>query len=107
VLFTLEDTFLSVAVTFSPGLAVPEASTTSLVLPPDGGLKGAGPDVPSAPERSQGFGGEPAKCNYMLITSEINVYVKNNSNNKLSKRAQLLHCLPPIKLWITSLQPLI
>lgn len=69
-LFTLEDTFLSVAVTFSPGLAVPEASTTSLVLPPDGGLKGAGPDVPSAPERSQGFGGEPAKCNYMLITSE-------------------------------------
>jgi len=63
VLFTLlAETFLSVAVTFSPGLAVPEASTTSLVLPPDGGLKGVGPDVPSPPERSHGFGGEPVEC---------------------------------------------
>lgn len=41
--------------TISPGFAVPEASTTSLVLPADGGLKGAGPDDP--PARSQGFGG--------------------------------------------------
>jgi len=77
VLFTLEETFLSVAVTFSPGLAVPEASTTSLVLPPDGGLKGAGPDVPSAPERSQGFGGEPEKCIYKLITSESITFQRN------------------------------
>jgi hypothetical protein len=72
VLFTLAETFLSVAVTFSPGLAVPEASTTSLVLPPDGGLKGAGPDVPSAPERSQGFGGEPAKC--ILHVNNIRIH---------------------------------
>lgn len=42
--------------TISPGFAVPEASTTSLVLPADGGLKGAGPDD-EAPARSQGFGG--------------------------------------------------
>jgi hypothetical protein len=47
--------FRSVAVTISPGFAVPEASTTSLVLPPDGGLNGAGPD--EEPARSQGFGG--------------------------------------------------
>lgn len=56
----MAERFLSVAVTVSPGLAVPEASTTSLVVPPDGGLKGAGPEVPSAPARSHGFGGEPA-----------------------------------------------
>lgn len=36
-LFTLE-TPLSVVGTISPGFAVPEASTTSLVLPEDGGL---------------------------------------------------------------------
>ena len=41
--------------TTSPGFAVPEASTTSLVLPEDGGLKGTGPD--DDPARSQGFGG--------------------------------------------------
>ena len=39
----------------SPGFAVPEASTTSLVLPADEGLKGTGPD--EVPARSQGFGG--------------------------------------------------
>jgi hypothetical protein len=43
-LVTLEVTLFPVVETTSPGLAVPEASTTSLVLPPDGGLKGAGPD---------------------------------------------------------------
>lgn len=47
--------FLLFAGTISPGFAVPEASTTSLVLPADGGLKGAGPDDP--PACSQGFGG--------------------------------------------------
>jgi hypothetical protein len=52
------------SVTFSSGLAVPEASTISPVLPPDGGLKGAGPYAPSAPERSQGFGGESANHIY-------------------------------------------
>lgn len=41
--------------TISPGFAVPEASTTSLVLPCDGGLNGAGPD--EDPALSQGFGG--------------------------------------------------
>lgn len=53
--FLLTAALLSAAVTISPGFAVPEASTTSLVLPPDGGLKGAGPD--EEPARSQGFGG--------------------------------------------------
>ena len=48
---------LSAAETISPGLAVPEASTTSLVLPPDGGLKGVGPD--EVPVVSQGFRGGP------------------------------------------------
>jgi hypothetical protein len=67
VLFTLGAAFPSITVTFSLGLAVPEASTTSLVLPPDGGLKGAGPEVPSVPDRSQGFGGGPAKCTNKLI----------------------------------------
>nr|GMD14009.1 hypothetical protein Iba_chr07bCG2260 [Ipomoea batatas] len=49
--------FLSAAVTISPGLAVPDASTTSLVLPGEEGLKGAGPE--DDPALSQGFGGEP------------------------------------------------
>lgn len=43
--------------TTSPGLAVPEASTTSLVLPLEGGLNGAGPDAD--PARSHGFDGGP------------------------------------------------
>jgi hypothetical protein len=54
-LVTLEVTLFPVAETISPCFAVPEASTTSLVVPPDGGLKGAGPD--EAPARSHGFGG--------------------------------------------------
>lgn len=41
--------------TISPGFAVPEASTTSLVLPGYEGLKGAGPDDDPTP--SHGFGG--------------------------------------------------
>lgn len=45
----------SAVVTISPGFAVPEASTTSLVFPADDGLKGAGPEV--VPLRSQGLGG--------------------------------------------------
>lgn len=54
--FLLTTVFLSEVETISPGFAVPEASTTSLVVPADGGLNGAGPDdVP--PARSQGFGG--------------------------------------------------
>jgi hypothetical protein len=43
--------------TTSPGLAVPEDSTTSLVFPLEEGLNGAGPDAD--PERSHGFGGGP------------------------------------------------
>lgn len=53
--FLFATVFASAVVTISPGLAVPEASTISLVLPEDGGLKGAGPD--EDPDRSQGFGG--------------------------------------------------
>lgn len=53
--FLLIVVFASAVLTISPGLAVPEASTTSLVLPEDGGLKGAGPE--EDPARSQGFGG--------------------------------------------------
>jgi len=44
--FALTGTVLSVVETISPGLAVPEASTISLVLPDDGGLNGAGLDEP-------------------------------------------------------------
>lgn len=55
--FLLTAVFLSAAVTISPGLAVPDASTTSLVLPGEEGLKGAGPE--DDPALSQGFGGEP------------------------------------------------
>lgn len=47
--------FLLAVETISPGLAVPDASTTSLVLPEEGGLKGVGPE--EDPARSQGFGG--------------------------------------------------
>lgn len=53
--FLLTVAVLSEAGTISPGFAVPEASTTSLVLPADGGLKGAGPE--EEPACSQGFGG--------------------------------------------------
>lgn len=53
--FLLAAVFLSVVETISPGFAVPEASTTSLVLPGEGGLKGVGPD--EDPACSQGFGG--------------------------------------------------
>lgn len=55
--FALTGTVLSVVETISPGLAVPEASTISLVLPDDGGLNGAGPDEP--PALSHGLGGGP------------------------------------------------
>lgn len=57
--FLLIVALLSEVETISPGLAVPEASTTSLVLPGDGGLKGAVavPDDDAA--RSHGFGGGP------------------------------------------------
>lgn len=53
--FLLAAVVLASGVTISPGLAVPEASTISLVVPADGGLNGAGPD--EDPDRSQGFGG--------------------------------------------------
>lgn len=43
--------------TISPGFAVPEASTTSLVLPGEGGLNGEGPDEVVVPALSQGFRG--------------------------------------------------
>lgn len=48
--------FLLTAGTISPGFAVPDASTTSLVLPGDEGLKGVGPED-EVPARSQGFAG--------------------------------------------------
>lgn len=53
--FLLTVALLSELETISPGFAVPEDSTTSLVLPADGGLKGVGPEA--EPARSQGFGG--------------------------------------------------
>lgn len=54
-MFILVAVFLSAAGKISPGFDVPDASTTSLVLPAEGGLKGVGPD--EEPTRSQGFGG--------------------------------------------------
>jgi len=62
--FLFTAVFLSAVETTSPGLPVPEASTISLVLPDDGGLKGVGPDEVTA--RSQGFaGGPPAIINQL------------------------------------------
>lgn len=66
-------TFLSAVGTISPGFAVPDASTTSLVLPEDGGLNGAGPDV--VPASSHGFGGRvPAEMH-----ANINSILLHNS----------------------------
>ena len=62
-LFTLEAALFPVVETISPCFAVPEASTTSLVVPPEGGLKGAGPD--EAPARSHGFGGGLPPTNHI------------------------------------------
>lgn len=62
---------LSAVLTISPGFAVPEASTTSLVLPPDGGLKGAGPD--EEPARSQGFGGGLLPATQIYVNKKKNV----------------------------------
>lgn len=56
------------AETISPGFAVPEDSTTSLVVPADGGLKGAGPD--EAATFSHGLGGA-ATQNYKIVGMEI------------------------------------
>jgi len=67
--FLLTAAVLSEAETISPGFAVPEASTTSLVLPADGGLKGAGPD--EEPACSQGFGGGPFAATKNLHTAKI------------------------------------
>ena len=68
-LFTLEAALFPVVETISPCFAVPEASTTSLVVPPEGGLKGAGLD--EAPTRSHGFGGglPPAHINGQIPLS--------------------------------------
>lgn len=55
--FAVATVFPPAAGTISPGLAVPDASTTSLVLPGDGGLKGVGPDDDGVPARSHGLGG--------------------------------------------------
>lgn len=63
-LFTLEATLFPAAETTSPCFAVPEASTTSLVLPPEGGLKGTGPDEAAA--RSHGFGGGLPAANHIM-----------------------------------------
>jgi hypothetical protein len=61
--FTLEAALFPVVETISPCFAVPEASTTSLVVPPEGGLKGVGPD--EAPARSHGFGGGLPPANHI------------------------------------------
>lgn len=66
--FLLTAALLSELETISPGFAVPEASTTSLVLPADGGLKGAGPDDDAA--FSQGFGGA-ATQSYKIVGNSI------------------------------------
>lgn len=63
--FLLATVFLSAVETISPGLAVPEASTTSLVLPADGGLNGVAPD--EAPACSQGLGGLPPAMERQVI----------------------------------------
>jgi len=62
--FLLTVAVLLEAETISPGFAVPEDSTTSLVAPADGGLKGAGPDEDAA--FSHGLGGAATK-NYKIV----------------------------------------
>lgn len=61
--------FLSEVETISPGFAVPEASTTSLVRPADGGLKGAGPDE-EPPACSHGFGGGLLAATQIYLNNE-------------------------------------
>ena len=75
-LFTLEATLFPAAETTSPCFAVPEASTTSLVLPPEGGLKGTGPD--EAPARSHGFGGGLPAADHI----HGQIFVKPPTRNK-------------------------
>lgn len=82
-LVTLEVTLFPVAETISPCFAVPEASTTSLVVPPDGGLKGAGPD--EAPARSHGFGGRLLPGNHI----HGQLFAKLTMTNKDSARHTL------------------
>lgn len=85
--------------TTSPGFAVPDASTASLVFPEDGGLKGAGPD--DVPARSQGFGGgvfpaaaqfhssatdplpDPSKADYDELTNiTLSILIKARNHMK-------------------------
>jgi len=79
-LFTLEAALFPVVETISPCFAVPEASTTSLVVPPEGGLKGAGLD--EAPTRSHGFGGglPPAHINGQNSTKPQSTNKDGNSH---------------------------
>lgn len=72
--------FRLAVVTISPGLAVPDASTTSLVLPAEGGLNGAGPE--EDPALSQGFGGGllPAVENKCQVNN-IRKKVKNGKTS--------------------------
>ena len=88
VLFTLEATLLSAAETTSPGFAVPEASTISLVLPPDGGLKGAGRD--EVPARSHGLGGGllPANTFPSELRNWPKAYQENNYSSCKSQKAK-------------------
>lgn len=78
--------FLLAVETISPGLAVPDASTTSLVLPADGGLNGTGPE--EDPARSQGFGGGllPAvenKCQVNSTQKKVKSGKNELAENKL------------------------
>lgn len=74
-MFVFGETFLSGFETISPGFAVPEALTTSLVLPDDGGLKGAGPE--EVPTRSQGFAGGVLPGGREAMEIERENYTKN------------------------------
>lgn len=89
----LTGTVLSVVETISPGLAVPEASTTSLVLPGDGGLNGPGPD--EAPALSHGLGGGPLaaetgnECHELQQTNK-----KDGWSGSILQSGPTLHQLP-------------
>ncbi|KAF7805328.1 Peroxisomal membrane protein 13 [Senna tora] len=67
--FLLTVAFLSELETISPSFAVLEASTTSLVLPGDGGLKGAGPD--EEPTCSHVFGGGLAAIHKFIYNMKM------------------------------------
>jgi len=90
--FVFTVAFLGEVVTISPGFAVPEASTMSLVLPLDGGLNGAGPDD-DEPALSQGFGGGPtaAQSKTIAYQTQFIIAIHDYNSHNLGKANRSAH----------------